>query len=101
MYEEKMRVSPWDWPFQGVASFVDFFCCSCFYCLSCYLVCSCLERAHLLALLYFVFSCVFVSFPCGVLGQVPCQVCYLIVSIIDICLLPYIYSMTPSITGET
>ena len=32
-----------------------------------------------------MFSCVFVIFPCGVL----CQVWYLIVSIPDLCILPY------------
>ena len=41
--------------------------------------------ADLLALLYAMFSCVFVSFPCGVLGWVWC----LIVSIPDLCLHPY------------
>ena len=43
------------------------------------------ERANLLALLYVMFSCVFITFPCGVLGQV----WYLIVSIPDICLLTF------------
>ena len=43
------------------------------------------ERANLLALLCAIFSCVFVTIPCGVLGQV----WYLIVSIPDLCLLPY------------
>ena len=42
-------------------------------------------RANLLDLLYVMFSCVFGTFPCGVLGQV----WYLIVSIPDLCLLPY------------
>ena len=32
-----------------------------------------------------MFSCVFVTFSCGVLGQV----CYLIASISDLCLLSY------------
>ena len=32
-------------------------------------------------LLIMMFNCVFVTFPCGILGQV----CYLIVSIPDIC----------------
>ena len=41
--------------------------------------------SNLLTLLYVMFSCVFVTFPCGVLGQV----WYLIVSIPDLCLLPY------------
>ena len=39
----------------------------------------------LLAVLYVMFSCVFVPFTCGILGQV----WYLIVLIPDICLLPY------------
>ena len=32
-------------------------------------------------LLFVMFNCVFVTFPCGIL----CQVCYLIVSIPDLC----------------
>ena len=51
----------------------------------CSLVVTCWERADLLALLYVMFSCVFVTFPYGVLGQV----CYLIVSIPDFCHLPF------------
>ena len=51
----------------------------------CSLVATCWEGANLLAVLYVMFSCVFVTFPCGVLGQV----WYLIVSIPDLCLLPY------------
>ena len=39
------------------------------------LVVVCWERADFLAPLYLMFSCVFVTFPYGVLGQV----CYLIV----------------------
>ena len=46
---------------------------------------TCWERAGPLALLCVMFSCVFVTFPCGVLGQV----CYLIVSISDLCLLSF------------
>ena len=52
--------------------------------ISCSLVVTCWERADLLALLYVMFSCVVVTFPYGVLGQV----WYLIVSIPDLCLLP-------------
>ena len=53
----------------------------------CSIVVTCWERAaYLLALLYVIFSYVFVTFPCGVLGQV----WYLIVSIPHICLLPYL-----------
>ena len=36
----------------------------------CSLVVTCWERASLLALLNNMFSCVFVTFPCGVLGRV-------------------------------
>ena len=50
----------------------------------CSLVVTCWGRAGLLALLYVMFSCVFVTFPCGVLGQV----WYLIVSIPHLCILP-------------
>ena len=54
----------------------------------CSLVVTCWQRADLLALLYMMFSCVFVIFQCGVL----CQVCRdLIVSIPDFCLLTYFY----------
>ena len=49
----------------------------------CFVV-TCWERADLLALVRGVF-CEFVTFPCGVLGQV----WYLIVSIPDLCLLTY------------
>ena len=45
-----------------------------------------LGRANHLALLRVMFSCVFVTFQYGVLGQVR----YLIVSIPYICLLPYV-----------
>ena len=43
---------------------------------------TCWERADLLAFLCVMFNCDFVTFPCGVLGQV----CCLIVSISDLCL---------------
>ena len=49
----------------------------------CSLAVTCWERADLLALLCVIFSCVFVTFTYGVLGQV----WYLIVSIPDLCLL--------------
>ena len=48
---------------------------------------TCWKRANLLALLYVMFSCVFITFPCGVLGQV----WSLIVSIPDVSLLPYFH----------
>ena len=43
------------------------------------------EMTNLLALLYVMFHCLFVTFPCGVPGQV----WYLIVSVPDLCFLPY------------
>ena len=53
----------------------------------CSLVVTCWERAYLLALLYVMFSCDFVTFTYGVLVQM----WYLIVSIPDLCLLPYLF----------
>ena len=50
----------------------------------CCLVVTCWERADLLALVGDVY-CVFVTCPCGILGQV----FYLIVSITDLCRLYY------------
>ena len=50
----------------------------------CCLVVTCWERADLLALVGDVY-CFFVTFPCGILGQV----WYLIVLIPDLCLLSY------------
>ena len=49
----------------------------------------CWERAGLLAILYVMFSCVFVTFPYDILGQVR----YLIVSIPDPCFLSYFYRL--------
>ena len=46
---------------------------------------TCWEKANLLTLLYDVFSCAFVTFSCGVLGQV----WHLVVSSPDRCLLTY------------
>ena len=45
------------------------------------------KRTDFLALLYVMFSCVSVTFPYAILGQV----CYLIVSIPDLCILPYVF----------
>ena len=55
----------------------------------CSLVVTCWERADLLALLYMMFSCAFVTFQYGVLGRV----WYLIVLIPDLCL-PLYHSLT-------
>ena len=59
--------------------------CHAFLTVHCSLVVTCWEWTNPLALLYVMFSCVFVIFPCGVLGQV----WYLIVSIADLCLLTF------------
>ena len=52
----------------------------------CSLVVTCWERADLFALLYVIFSCVLVTFLCGVLVR---GVWFLIVLIRDLCLLLY------------
>ena len=51
----------------------------------CSLMVTCWIMANLLAFLWLMFSCVFVTVPCGVLGQL----WYMIVSIHDLCLLSY------------
>ena len=51
-----------------------------------FIVVTCWERADLLALVGDVY-CIFVTFPCGILGQV----LYLIVSLPDMCHLSYFY----------
>ena len=58
-----------------------FHICHAFLPVHCSLVVTCWERADHLALLYVMFYCVHVTFPCGVLGQV----WYMVVSI------PYLY----------
>ena len=58
----------------------------------CRLEVTCCERTGLLALLVMVFSCVFVTFSCGALGQV----WYLIVSNSDTCLLYYLVTINHS-----
>ena len=59
--------------------------CHAFLSVHCSLVVTCWERAGLLALLYVMFYCVFVTFLYVVLGQVG----YLMVSIPNLCLLTY------------
>ena len=72
-------------PGQGVtdrSKAVLLLCYLCFVFVMLCLLVTCLERASLLALVCDVFCvCVFVTFPCGVLGQV----WYLIVLIPDLC----------------
>ena len=65
-----------------------FHVCLCYAVLSvsCRLVITCWERADLLASLFVMFSCVFVTFPYDVLGQVR----YLIVLIPDLCYVLYL-----------
>ena len=73
-----------DKAFQGGSFLLLMFrVCHAFLSVHCSLVITCWESANILAFLYVMFSCVFVTFPCGVLGQVG----YLIVSIPNICLL--------------
>ena len=83
------------WQFQGGTSFVDHLCYLC-------LVFFMLSRLFIAAfwspawkgltswLLFVMFNCAFVTFPCGFLGQV----CYLIVSIPDLCRLSYFIPAT-------
>ena len=56
--------------------------CHVFLYVGCSLVVTCWESADLLAILFVMFHYDFVTFPCGVQGQVWC----LIVSISDLCL---------------
>ena len=58
--------------------------CHAFVSVHCCLVFTCWERADLLALVCDVY-CVFVTFPCGILGQV----WHLIVSFPDLCHIPF------------
>ena len=85
-------------PFQGSAFFVDRLCCL----LLVFVVLSRLFVAALWSaagrgltswLLFVMFNCVFVTFPCDILGQV----WYLIVSTPDLYRLPYL-SNTFSVT---
>ena len=64
--------------------------CHNFLSVHCSIVITCCERADLFALLYMMFSCVFVTFPYGFL----CHVWYLILLIADFCLLPYFTYLT-------
>ena len=72
--------------FCGSVLLFMFRVCHAFLSVHCSLVVTCWERANLLVFLCVVFYCVFVTFPCGALGQVR----YLIVSISDLCLVPVI-----------
>ena len=57
----------------------------------CSLVVTCWEKADHLELLYVMFYCTFVIFPCAEMGQV----WYLILSIPDLCLLSYFLATMP------
>ena len=63
----------------------------------CSLVITCWERSDLLARKYVKFSCVFVTFPCGVLSQV----WYMILSIPDLCLPTYFNHVNSQFWSET
>ena len=93
----RVRLGPWNrfkpsnkifyWPFQAILLLwiigVFFFCVLCFLCFGvfyCCLVVTCWERADHMALVGDVY-CIFVTFPCGILGQV----WYLIVPFPDFC----------------
>ena len=82
-------------PFQGGFSFVDLLCFFSVLCLLC--LCARLFICALWSpagkgltswLSFVVFNFEFVTFPCGILGQVR----YLIVSIPDLCTLTYFYA---------
>ena len=62
-------------------------CCHAFLSVHCRLVVTCWERINLLVLFFVMFSCVFVTFPCGVLVQL----WFLVVSISDNCLIIYFF----------
>ena len=62
--------------------------CHAFVSVHCCLVATCWERADPLALVCDV-NCAFVTFPCGILGQV----LYLIVLIPDLCQLSYFHNV--------
>ena len=73
-------------PFQGGTSFVYHLCylCLVLVMLSCLFIpalWSPAGKGQTSWLLFVMLNCVFVTFPCGILGQV----CYLIVSIPDLC----------------
>ena len=74
--------------FMFVSHTVTYFPCS--------RVVTCWGRTDDFALFYVMFSCVFVTFPYGVLGQV----WYLIVSILDICLLLYFVTSNKTETDK-
>ena len=56
---------------------------------------SCWERADLLALVGDVY-CIFITFPCGILGQV----WYLIVSFPDLCRLSHFYNLQAKVISR-
>ena len=79
-----------DWVLHPFCYLCFVFVCHTAMSVSCSVVVTCWERADLLALLYAIFSCGFVTAASGVLGQV----WYLIASIPDLCLIPYFYNET-------
>ena len=63
--------------------------CHAFVSVHCCLVVTCWERADLL---FVMFNCVFVNFPCGILGQV----WYLIILIPDLCHFSFFVFIPPA-----
>ena len=55
---------------MDLSCFFMFRVCLVFLSVHCSLVVTCWEKADLLDLVYVMFYCVFVTFPCGVLGEV-------------------------------
>ena len=86
----EVSLSPPRWYF--LRGFFFILCLSLLYCL---VMVTCWERADFFAPLYVMFSSAFVIFPYGILGQV----WYLIVLIPELCLLLYLFSTKPLITG--
>ena len=68
--------------------------CHAFVPVHCSVVVTCWERLTSW-LLFAMFNCVFVTFPCGILGQV----WYLIVSIPDLCSISYFFLRVAVFTG--
>ena len=76
------------WYFLRGSFFYFILCLSLLYCLA---MVTYWERADFFAPMYVMSSCVFVTFPYDILGQV----WHLLVSIPDLCLLPYFFSTKP------
>ena len=56
---------------------------------------TCWERANLLALLYVMFSCVFVTLPCDVLGQMRLYLFLIFAFLLTLYMIRYILNWSP------